>query len=146
MNCKEVREFLLSGEAESEMSGDKLPDIYAHLKACRECAEIDFGIRNIKEYAERFREILPPEKVWSNVRDEIFKEERSVNIIFPRFPALTLAISTAVFLIIFTIFILKNRKGYEDFLYEFVGTQAEFLVSLEAGDTTLYEPLSDEEN
>ncbi len=140
MNCKEVREFLISGDADSKISEDKLSAIGAHLKACRECADIDVRIKNIKGSAERFREILPSDEVWNNVRDEILKKKRDINTIFWRFPALTFAISTAVLFIIFTLFILKNRED-ENSLYEFVGTQAEFLVSLEMGDTTLYEPL-----
>lgn len=145
MNCKEVREFLISIYMDDEIPEEKKQIIDAHLKVCGECEGLYGRIKSIKKNSERFRKITPSDRVWENIKNEVMKEERHVNSIFWRLPVLKFALPAVIFLIISAIFVIRHEKAkHENSVAEFLDNQAEFIVSLEMGDTTLYEPLSGE--
>lgn len=145
MNCKEVREFLISIYMDDEIPEEKEQTIDAHLKVCAECEGLYRRIRSIKKNYERFRKITPSHRVWENIKNEVMKEEKHVNSIFWRLPVLKVALPVVIFLIISAIFVLRHEKAkHENSVAEFLENQGEFIVSLEMGDTALYEPLSGE--
>lgn len=147
MNCKEVREILISSFLDGENQKEKIKEIETHLNVCRDCLDVSKKAKWLRMYGDEFRKITPPDKVRENIRNEVLKEKKVIRPIFLRFPLLKFALPAVMIFIITIILVLRNYKGkYEDSLTEFVGNQAEFIISLEMGDTTLYEPLSQEEN
>ncbi len=145
MNCKEVREFLISIYMDDEILGEREQIIDAHLNVCAECEGLYKRIRSIKKNSERFRKLTPSDRVWENIKNEVMKKEKHVNPIFLRLPVLKFALPAVIFLVISLIFLIRHEKAkHENSVAEFLGNQAEFIVSLERGDTALYEPLSEE--
>jgi predicted anti-sigma-YlaC factor YlaD len=146
MNCKEVREFIVSTYSDEKIFEEKTHDINAHIQGCRECAELYEKIQSVKRYSEKFRKIMPSESVWENIKKEIMKEKTHAYLDFLRLPPLKFAIPAAIFLIILAIFVFsRSYVKHDNSIAEFVSNQAEFILSLEIGETGVYEPLSEEE-
>lgn len=147
MNCMEVRQFLIPGHGDDELTEEKRKAIVTHLNTCVECEAVHNNIKVIKKYFEGFREITPPESVWRNIRNEVIKKKGAVYSIFWRLPALKFALPIAIFLIIISIFVLRQGGvKHENSLVEFIKDQTEFIASLDTGDTSLYEPFLEGEN
>lgn len=145
MNCNEVRELIFSFSNKELAEGEK-PEVLSHIRKCEECAALLSKARIVDKYTEEFKTIAPSERVWKRIRNELIKEERQVHLNFLNLPLLRFAIPVAIVIIIIAVFLLNgSREKHDESLVDFISNQAEFIVSLETGDTTLYEPLSEEE-
>jgi len=136
-----VKEILLGKYLKEEQTGDNAR-IEEHLKNCWECRDFMNYNNELNKLTERFREIAPSKGVWQNVRERLEMEENSgFRIFYSRRLFWWLAIPSAVILLILSVIFLKEPSQNQ--IAEFIGNQAELMISLDAGDATIYEPLDE---
>jgi len=115
MDCKKVRDILISGYIDGEVTGKARDIIKGHLALCSQCQEYELNLR--KHTAEVFTpagRVKPPEEVWHKIKDNIAREKQKVwgvrfvemiyEFINMRRPVLALS-SVAVVLLLVIVFV-----------------------------------------
>ncbi len=77
MECKKVREFILTDYSDGEVSEGLHREISVHLKACPACTEFQRRVSAsaLKPF-KAIEPVEPPVSVWHNIREAIREEER----------------------------------------------------------------------
>ena len=143
MNCKRIRELVMTDYIDGEMNAELKKEIEKHLDTCNQCRQFERALQEMAvEPFEKAREVRPPESVWRSIKETIeekpseglFVGLRNISdIIFGlRKPVVVAAIIAAI-VVITTIFIklpLNNQQVINGYLEE----QIEFMSYLDADE------------
>ncbi|MGA1823787.1 MAG: anti-sigma factor family protein [bacterium] len=83
MNCHTIRELLLTAYPDGELEGELKDTIEKHLRACRECRQLDYTVREraIMPFKNAIR-MKPRDVVWNRIRDALDVEKRQSSACF----------------------------------------------------------------
>ncbi|MFH1645527.1 MAG: zf-HC2 domain-containing protein [Candidatus Omnitrophota bacterium] len=143
MNCKRVRELILTDYLDNCMSDNVRIEFDAHLAECAECNLFAHKVKD--EVSKPFSSVqkeVPPEKVWHNLKEVIVEEGKQpvsnpfVELLgklararfFPR-PAFAFATAMAIMLIL-AVFVARPLHN-QAILDNYINDQIGFLDSLE---------------
>jgi|GEM_PF-5855808 len=104
MRCEEVSENLSSyidGEVKDKME----KNISAHLKKCERCKKEAYELRLIKTEARSLSPIEPPDWIWSNIKNTIWRQR-----LFKRVFAIASAACLAIVIVGSLFFIRTSQK------------------------------------
>jgi anti-sigma factor RsiW len=74
MKCSEVAELLKSDYLDGEVSPEISREVKAHLAECPECWKLEQEIAAGRGVFQKTRRLVPPERVWQNIRSAIAGE------------------------------------------------------------------------
>jgi predicted anti-sigma-YlaC factor YlaD len=111
MNCKDIKDLILTDYLDGEMNEEEKMRIEEHLARCPDCKEFSINAREtVMRLFKEPERISPPEYLWRRIKETILTEERKkvpfVAKIFERLKGLlyipkpALAIVTVLVLII----------------------------------------------
>jgi predicted anti-sigma-YlaC factor YlaD len=76
MNCKRIRELLLTDYLDGESPASERREIEEHLQGCAKCRFFAQSVREkISQPLRQLKEIQPPETVWQQIRETIVRQE-----------------------------------------------------------------------
>jgi len=151
MNCKKIRELIMTDYLDGEISQRLKEEVEKHLSSCYRCREFKQTV--MKEAVEPFRvsgENKPPDYLWYRIKDAIAaKEEKEAVSVFRRMrifwehifsfpkPVFALATISAVILtaVVLTKLPLNNQKTVNKYLEE----QLDFLVNLDVDEPDYFD-------
>jgi anti-sigma factor RsiW len=147
MECKKVRDQLITEYADEELASDKRLVIDQHLAACPDCREFFVAVQ--KTTVTPFREaatLKPDDVVWQRIQERVAKKEswgarfwERMDIFISRFP-LPVPLMRAAFvtaLILVAVVLARWPSGYVDPVYGYMSEQMTFMEELGAGNTDL---------
>ncbi len=133
MNCKKIRELVMTDYIDAELGEDLAKKVQSHLNLCEKCRALEESLR--KTGLEPFKDLdqaRPPDYVWERIKENMEKD-RAKEYVFPVFTgrrhvfaALT-AVAACVIILVITGAYLNSEKQINSFFQE----QADFLGSLE---------------
>ncbi len=146
MNCKRIKELLMTDYIDGEMSAESQKQLKQHLNSCDKCRQFEETLqKTVVEPFKKAQEFKPPEAVWDRIRTAITAQEtqtesfleRLRNRLFrvfyiPRPVFAAAAIMTVILItaaVIFTKLVFDNQKIASAYLHE----QIQFLSYLDAG-------------
>ncbi len=145
MNCKKIKELIITDYVDGEIDLTLRKKIEGHLKVCNQCRQFMQALRQsaIEPFKGAKRNI-PPESVWRNIESAI-EQQRTRNVfgniidkiytLFPvRKPALVVAAIIAIVLI--ALVIMKPPFDSRNAINAHLNEQVEFLAAINSG----YEP------
>jgi len=113
MQCKKIQELLKADYLDGEADPKEEEFIKEHLKQCSECSRLEKELQAQRMLFQGAKRKQVPERIWSNIRDAIVMErlkqeeglirgilERLRDLIFARRPAVVLATSLSVIIIL----------------------------------------------
>ena len=131
MNCKKVKELLMTDYVDGELRPDIRSKIKEHLAGCSDCRTLEEALQ--RKAVEPFRnaqKVQAPDIVWEGVKEAIAVPERAPVFIIRR-PAFSLAAVAA--LIFLTIIFARPFFISHGPVTEYVQEQAEFFAYLDTG-------------
>lgn len=76
MNCKKVRDLVITDYIDQETSGSVQKEIQAHLKVCAGCRVFEQDLREkVSDPLRKVQAARPPESIWQRVQEAIEEEE-----------------------------------------------------------------------
>jgi len=113
MQCKKIQELLKADYLDKEADPKEEQFIKEHLKQCSECSGLEKELQAHRMLFQGAKRKQVPERIWCNIRDAIVTErlkqgeglirgilERLRDLIFTRRPAVVLATSLSVIIIL----------------------------------------------
>jgi anti-sigma factor RsiW len=154
MDCKRIRDLILTDYIDDELSAGLQEEINEHLKACSECKQLVQDLRQaaVKPF-KGLAQMCPPESVWEGIREKITKKpaekrgflegmQEAFNLIF-HMPKPVLAAVTTSAIIFIGMFIMRGHFTGKNEIRNYFAEQMIFLSNLETnsvgngnGDTT----------
>lgn len=131
MNCKKIREFIMTDYVDGEAGPELEREIRKHLAGCGGCREFESALQ--KKVIEPFKnagKLEAPGIVWDNVREAIAAPEEEPVFIIRR-PAFSLALA-AVAVILIAIFTMPFFTGPGP-VASYIEEQAGFFAYLDNG-------------
>lgn len=141
MDCKEIREYLLTDYRDAMAKSDVADAVRRHLESCAACREFEHGLDiALKPFADVSR-ARPPQDLWEKIRQRVEPKEsfwrtwvRDAAISIERFieflhmPRYVLA-SVAAAVVIIAVFTAKTRmvQREDEGLERYLGDQASFI-------------------
>lgn len=77
MDCKKIKELLLTDYSDGLLSGDGLRDVESHIKACPKCRKLAADLASARNVFGAVRPEAAPPELWSRIKGEIIAEKRS---------------------------------------------------------------------
>ncbi|MFH1360354.1 MAG: zf-HC2 domain-containing protein [Candidatus Omnitrophota bacterium] len=122
MNCKIVKDYLMTDYLDNEMNAALKEQVEQHLVSCAACR--DFEATLVETAREPFKdvgEIKPPQDVWQNIQSTIIQEQLNQEpapdsaIRFPRLipqrrPVFVMATALALVLLTMTFIRINDRQ------------------------------------
>ena len=148
MECKKIREKLMTDYLDNELEPQQGIEIDRHLEACADCRELLETVREstVIPFKEA-REVQPDPVVWQRIQQRILAEKEPLAgwidqvrdflrplLVMPR-PVFRAAFVTALILMI--VVFAKWPSDYSHPAYSYIGEQMNFLGELRAGNTEL---------
>ncbi|MFC1621255.1 zf-HC2 domain-containing protein [Candidatus Omnitrophota bacterium] len=133
MNCKKIRELIMTDYVDGE-AGPKLErEIRKHLAGCGSCREFEIALK--KKAIEPFKnagKLEAPDTIWDNVREAITAPQATPVFIIRR-PAFSLALAavTVILIAVFTMPFFTAPRPVAGYIEE----QAEFFAYLDNGES-----------
>jgi anti-sigma factor RsiW len=144
MDCKKIRELLLTDHADGEASYRYRRIIKDHLASCGECRALERRIREVSR--KPFKNVptaVPPPEIWDKIKAELAGSpspreeslyarlrELAAGILTVRRPVIAFAAATALLMaIVITLLPPSRTNGIGEYLEE----QAEFFMYPETG-------------
>lgn len=142
MDCKRIKEFLITDYMDKEASLAVRKEIETHLKTCTGCRA--FGKLLQEKVTEPFRgveAVKPPEEIWQRIKEAIEEEQadyassiltRIIDFLRPRAlsrrPSLVFsaALTLALFFVLFSQWPFHQQRLVNEYLTE----QSDFMLSL----------------
>lgn len=155
MNCKKIRDFIITDYLDNEINERLFGKIRDHLNVCSKCKQFENDLRETTVQPFSKLEIMhPDESVWLNIKKNVKQEYipqkdnllgeliNKLSLLFSIkrsiYPAVGIAV---IFLAITLIFFIKNpinnekvadnRKMVNRHVSEYLNEQIEFLVELD---------------
>jgi len=76
MNCKKIRDLIITDYIDQEASGSVQKEIQAHLKVCAGCRAFEQALREkVSDPLRKIQAVRPPEIIWQRVQEAIEEEE-----------------------------------------------------------------------
>lgn len=127
MNCKKIKELILTDYIDNEMSDKERMYFNIHLARCPRCREFVDAVKNavVKPFTN-VKKIDPPKSIWIRVKESIMVEqqeklgfitsisEKLKNVFY--IPTLALAVSTIMALVIIATLTTTSRFSNEEAL------------------------------
>ncbi len=147
MNCKRIRELVMTDYIDGEASAEVQKEIREHLSICNQCRQFERALQEMAiEPFKKAKEIRPPESVWRSIKESIEEKpseglfaglKNSLGIIFGIRKPVIAAVVIALIIIIAGVFIrlpLNNQQVVSGYLEE----QIEFISYLDADETNYF--------
>lgn len=148
MECKKVKDRLITEYADQELGPEENAEIERHLTACQDCREFfeafqKSAVAPLKEAGT----LEPDSAVWARIEEQILSErERSIGWFekwadqlapFLRPPQLVFRAAFIMTLVIGIVFLMSWPARYSDPAFAYIEEQATFLHELQTGDPDL---------
>jgi anti-sigma factor RsiW len=140
MNCKKIKELLLTDYLDGELKDALSEKIKNHLEGCSSCRSLEESLR--RQVVRPFKvvqETQAPPYIWERIKDSIRQEKsrqgllgrlREIKIPFLAFPRPVFALATAC-AIILIVLVLAPKKTYKPLDVEtYLQDQTQFLLEL----------------
>lgn len=76
MNCKKIRELIITDYMDQELSKSMQEEVQTHLKTCSGCRVFEQAIlKKISEPLRKIEALKPPEIIWQRIQEAIDEEE-----------------------------------------------------------------------
>lgn len=76
MNCKRIKELLMTDYIDGEMSAELQKQLKQHLNSCDKCRQFEETLqKTVVEPFKKAQEFKPPEAVWDRIRTAITAQE-----------------------------------------------------------------------
>lgn len=149
MKCRKVKDIILTGFADGELTPSLKKRVEEHLEACEECRRLHETLKGeVLEPLRASGEVTPPEYLWRGIEERILEEEKETlssrvisslrQLTVIRKPAL--ATIAVVFIVALALFLRVNLKA-PSAADSFLGEQVYFLDYLEEGNGFTYPDL-----
>lgn len=147
MKCETIKELIITGYSDGEISPDMRKELEDHLKSCTKCREFERSVRETVILPFRsIKKEQAPHRIWYGIKDAIEKEKakavlpgkvRAWQVIFraPK-PVLAFATIATVVLIIFTL--IKTPSAMPNKVNLYLTEQIEFLSDLKTSSENGY--------
>lgn len=148
MECKKVRDRLITEYTDKELDPEGNAEIERHLNACPDCRGFWGAIqRNAVTPFKEVGDIQPENAVWQRIQEKIEMERahagggfwKLVDALASRFP-MPVPLVRAAFvtsLILGVVVLAKWPSSYADPVYGYLSEQMTFMSGLKTGDTDL---------
>ena len=78
MNCKRIRELLLTDYLDGESPASERREIEEHLEGCGQCSYFAQSVREkISQPLRQLKEIQPPVTVWQQIRETLVRDKEA---------------------------------------------------------------------
>ena len=146
MNCRRIKELIMTDYIDNEISEEVKKQIKRHLKDCSQCRQFEQTLRQAAvEPFRKAEEVQPPDSIWPQIKENITVQEKQaegffvglrdrLQLIFTaRRPVFAVATIMAVILIavIFRRLPFNSQNGVSGY----IGEQIEFFSYLGADET-----------
>ena len=131
MDCRKMREIILTDYTDKKLSGHALTEVEAHLASCTQCRELASGVVSLENTLRSARRISPPPELWERIRAEFSRENsgaalarkffESIRLLTLRFRPAIVAVACAI--IIFAVLAVARLTPQK-------GSETESLVSM----------------
>ena len=132
MNCKKIKDLLITDYIDGELSSDIKYKVEQHLLNCSECRRFEEVLQ--KKVLEPFRgvqKVQPPDVVWEGIKESIVTPKESPIFIIRR-PVFALAAAVALIFLTTTftarLFFINTKQ-----VTEYIEEQADFFTYLDTG-------------
>ncbi len=144
MNCKKIRELVITDYLDQEASGFVQREIQAHLKVCAGCRVFEQALREkTSDPLRKVQAARPPESIWQRVREAIEKEETQQGPSFLRriadflkgaflLPKPAVAFSLALVLILVTTWFVRETFYQQWLVKGYLREQSDYMLSMPA--------------
>lgn len=142
MDCRKVRDMLLTDYLDNELDLSQAAGIERHLTGCARCREVLENVRAVSLKGER--EIAPSAVVWQKIRERIEDAEsrqtgwleRVGDVLAPLLtaPRLALSASFMAVLVFIAVLFLKGPSGDVGSAYAYLEEQMTVMEELHAGE------------
>jgi len=155
MKCRKIRELILSDYIDGELDERTEKAVREHIAGCAGCAAFEKNVRGavVEPFQMGLREKVP-ETLWNSVRAAIVEEgmrasafevvTRNLRVLLgalrPVYAPAAVVLLAAMFFL--AINVSSGRK--KDLLNSYLMDQAEFVVSLQAGEGNGYSEITEE--
>ena len=140
MNCKKIRDFIMTDYADSELNKSLDKQIRQHLDTCASCRQFENSLKQSAINPLRKRvEVKPPDYLWYRIKDKI--ESRKLKSIFIStfenicsvfsFRKPVLAVTTIVLVFLITVLYIQLPVNNGSDVSGYLGEQVEFLAYLD---------------
>jgi len=143
MDCKRLRELIMTDYMDAEASEPLRKEVEAHLRTCAGCRQFEQALREkVSNPFRKLEEVRPPEEVWQRIKESIEEEqaeqcapsllERLLDFLRNSFPARrpVYAFSTVISVILVVMFFSFGPFHKQQLVKDYIEEQAEFMVSL----------------
>ncbi|HNX69312.1 MAG TPA: zf-HC2 domain-containing protein [Candidatus Omnitrophota bacterium] len=148
MDCKKIREKLITDYMDHEADPQEALRIDAHLKECAGCRELLETARRVSLASLGRTTLQPDPVVWQRIREKIGQQrepregwfEKLTDLLSPLkvpMPVFRAAFVTAIVLALVVLVRLPSRITSTENVSNYIGDQVSFLVALGNGDTEL---------
>jgi anti-sigma factor RsiW len=148
MECKKVRDRLITEYGDKELGAEENAEVEGHLAACLDCREFFEAVQKIAVTPFKASvEMQPDGIVWQRIREKIEAEgSRSGNWFgkladalapFLRMPQPVFRVAFATALILAVVVVAEWPSGYVHPAYAYVEEQMAFMGELGSGNTDL---------
>jgi len=76
MNCKKIKDLLLSDYIDNENDQSLRKQIQEHLEHCASCSRLEQEAQQVRIPFKKAQRIQPPFEVWENIRERITQERQ----------------------------------------------------------------------
>ncbi len=123
MNCKKVKELILTDYLDRQVNEEQKKQIEKHLASCVNCKEYELAARKtVIEPFNKTERVNPPEEIWHKIKGQVEEEQKELANPFTDFihriksllyvprPVLAVPTIVIVLLIVVTIIYLPSKK------------------------------------
>ncbi|MCX5701593.1 MAG: zf-HC2 domain-containing protein, partial [Candidatus Omnitrophica bacterium] len=76
MNCKKIKDLIITDYIDQELSKSRQEEVITHLKTCSRCRAFEQALRKrVSEPLRKIEPVKPPESIWQRVQEAIDEEE-----------------------------------------------------------------------
>ena len=78
MNCKKIRDLIITDYIDKEASESVQKEVLAHLKVCAGCRSFEQDLwEKVSDPLRKVQPARPPDSIWQRVQESIIEEEES---------------------------------------------------------------------
>lgn len=74
MNCKKIKDMILTDYTDGVLKKDDLEKVEAHLRSCPSCRNLAQTSRDLGNILRSVKKEEPPSRVWNNIREGLSKK------------------------------------------------------------------------
>jgi predicted anti-sigma-YlaC factor YlaD len=142
MNCKKIRDLVITDYIDQEASGSVQKEIQAHLKVCAGCRVFEQALREkISDPLKKVQAARPPEGIWQRIQEAMEKEEAAQSASFLRRvsdflagsifkPRPVVVFSSAVIVILVTLLFIQGPFYRHWVAKSYLREQSDYMLSM----------------